>query len=92
MNSTLRYRIFGNRGTTVVSFSRKESSSCCWSPRDHASTDRTGILAYFIGWMLVVGILLFVRGFGLPGSEDRGTVVLTGGLFVVLGLLVVLWP
>ncbi|MEE2719815.1 MAG: DUF308 domain-containing protein [Planctomycetota bacterium] len=53
----------------------------------------SGILAYFIGWMaLVVGILLFVRGFGLPGSEDRGTVVLTGGLFVVLGLLVVLWP
>ena len=53
----------------------------------------SGILAYFIGWMaLVVGVLMFVRGFALAGSEDRGTVVLTGGLFVLLGLVVVIWP
>ena len=53
----------------------------------------SGVLAIFIGWMsLVVGVLLLIRGFGLPGAEDRGTSVLTGVLFIVLGLVVILWP
>ena len=53
----------------------------------------SGVLAIFIGWMsLVIGILLFVRGFALSQAEDRGSIIITGFLFVVLGLAVLFWP
>lgn len=53
----------------------------------------SGILAIFIGWVgLVIGVLLFARGFGLRHAEDRGSIIITGLLFVILGLAVLLWP
>lgn len=53
----------------------------------------SGVLALFIGWMaLVVGVLLLIRGAGVAGSEDRSSITITGVLFLILGLLVILWP
>lgn len=53
----------------------------------------SNILALFIGWMaLVVGVLLLIRGGGVAGSEDRSSITITGMLFLILGLLVILWP
>jgi len=53
----------------------------------------TYILANFIGWMsLVVGILLFIRGVGLSNTDDRGSILLTGIMFGVLGVVVISWP
>ncbi|MAB82298.1 MAG: hypothetical protein CMJ24_02540 [Phycisphaerae bacterium] len=53
----------------------------------------TYILANFIGWMsLVVGILLFIRGVGLSNTDDRGSILLTGIMFAVLGVVVISWP
>ena len=52
-----------------------------------------GVLAIFIGCMsLLSGVLLLVRGFGLPGAEDRGMIVFTAVMFVTLGLVVLMWP
>ena len=41
---------------------------------------------------LVVGVLLLIRGAGVAGSEDRSSITITGVLFLILGLLVILWP
>ncbi len=52
-----------------------------------------GFLAIFIGCMsLLSGVLLLVRGVGLPGAEDRGMIVFTAVMFVALGLVVLMWP
>ncbi|MDG2200135.1 MAG: DUF308 domain-containing protein [Phycisphaerales bacterium] len=53
----------------------------------------TYILANFIGWMsLVVGVLLFIRGVGLSSTDDRGSIILTGIMFAILGVVVISWP